>query len=107
MGYSFLTGQTQTVIVNGEVSVVRSGVPQESVLGPLLFPILLGDIDKSVASTFVSSFADDTRVGHRIKTTEDVQALQEDLNTIYQWSSKNNMKFNSDKFECIGYGRKK
>ena len=108
--YSFLTGRTQTVIVNGmksEDSVVRSGVPQGSVLGPLLFLILLGDIDKSVASAFVSSFADDTRVGHRIKTTEDVQALQEDLNTIYQWSSNNNMKFNSDKFECIRYGKKK
>ena len=108
--YSFLTGRTQTVIVNGmksEDSVVRSGVPQGSVLGPLLFLILLGDIDKSVASAFVSSFADDTRVGHRIKTAEDVQALQEDLNTIYRWSSKNNMKFNSDKFECIRYGKKK
>ena len=108
--YSFLTGRTQTVIVNGMKSedfVVRSGVPQGSVLGPLLFLILLGDIDKSVASAFVSSFADDTRVGHRIKTTEDVQALQEDLNTIYWWPSKNNMKLNSDKFKCIRYGKKK
>ena len=108
--YSFITGRTQTVIVSGiksDVSEVKSGVPQGSVLGPLLFLILLGDIDKSVASAFVSSFADDTRVGRRIKTPADVQALQEDLNTIYRWSSKNNMKFNSDKFECIRYGKKK
>merc|ERR1711888_508941 len=108
--YSFLTGRTQCVIVNGmrsDVSEVKSGVPQGSVLGPLLFLILLGDIDKSIASAFVSSFADDTRVGRRIKTPADVQALQEDLNTIYRWSSKNNMKFNSDKFECIRYGKKK
>ena len=108
--YSFITGRTQTVIVSGiksDVSEVKSGVPQGSVLGPLLFLILLGDIDKSVASAFVSSFADDTRVGRRIKTPADVQALQEDLNTIYRWSSKNNMNFYSDKFECIRYGKKK
>ena len=40
--------------------------------------------------------------GHRLGPR-----LQEDLNTIYQWSSNNNMKFNSDKFECIRYGKKK
>ena len=107
--YCFLTGQTQTVLVNGiksDISEVKSGVPQGSVLGPLLFLILLGDIDKSVASAFVSSFADDTRVGHRIRTAEDANALQKDLNTIYQWSAQNNMKFNSEKFECIRYGKR-
>ena len=108
--YSFLTGRTQCVIVNGmrsDVSVVKSGVPQGSVLGPLLFLILLGDIDKSVSSAFVSSFADDTRVGHRIKTAEDINSLQEDLKAIYQWSADNNMKFNSEKFECIRYGKRR
>ena len=108
--YSFLTGRTQCVIVNGmrsDVSEVKSGVPQGSVLGPLLFLILLGDIDKSVSSAFVSSFADDTRVGHRIKTAEDINSLQEDLKTIYQWSAENNMKFNSEKFECIRYGKRR
>ena len=75
-------------------------------MGPLLFLILLGDIDRSVASAFVSSFADDTRVGHRIRTTEDANALQKDLNSIYQWSAKNNIKFNSEKFECIRYGKR-
>ena len=108
--YSFLTDRTQSVIVNGmksSVSEVKSGVPQGSVLGPLLFLVLLGDIDKSIASAFVSSFADDTRVGHRIKTVGDVTALQDDLNSIYQWSAENNMTFNSEKFECIRYGKKK
>ena len=108
--YSFLTGRTQTVIVNGtgsSPSEVKSGVPQGSVLGPLLFLILLGDIDKSVASAFVSSFADDTRVGHRIKDASDVMTLQEDLRAIYEWSVENNMTFNSEKFECIRYGKRK
>ena len=107
--YSFLTGRTQSVIVNGMTSShseVKSGVPQGSVLGPLLFLILLGDIDKSVSSAFVSSFADDTRIGHRIKTADDVTVLQKDLESIYQWSTENNMTFNSEKFECIRYGKR-
>ena len=93
--------------MRSDVSEVKSGVPQGSVLGPLLFLILLGDIDKSVSSAFVSSFADDTRVGHRIKTAEDINSLQEDLKAIYQWSADNNMKFNSEKFECIRYGKRR
>ena len=64
--YSFLTERKQAVIVNGaksNLSEVSSGVPQGSVLGPLLFLVLIGDIDKDITSTFVSSFADDTKSG--------------------------------------------
>ena len=53
-------------------------------IGPLLFLVLIGDIDSNVASSFVSSFADDTRIGRRIKTKSDVKDLQTDLNAIYQ-----------------------
>ena len=108
--YSFLTGRSQSVIVNGAHSTrseVKSGVPQGSVLGPLLFLILLGDIDESVASAFISSFADDTRVGHCVKVHGNTSALQQDLKSIYDWSARNNMKFNSENFECIRYGKQK
>lgn len=104
--YSFLTNRKQVVIVNGHRSQpreVKSGVPQGSVLGPLLFLILLGDINKDVAKAYVSSFADDTRVAMGIKTEEDTCNLQKDLDAIYNWSSTNNMKFNSKKFECVKY----
>ena len=63
--YSFLTHRTQTILVNSarsKPSEVRSGVPQGSVLGPLLFLILIGDIDKNLAKSFLSSFDDDTRI---------------------------------------------
>ena len=104
---TFLTNRNQTVIVDGIKSSperVISGVPQGSVIGPLLFLIMLGDIDHEVASAFVSSFADDTRVLGKVTNTQDVESLQSDLDIIYQWSNTNNALFNSDKFECLRYG---
>ena len=78
-------------------------MPQGSVLGPLLFLILLGNIDENVANAFVSSFADDTRVGLPITSPEDTLRLQQDLDTIYNWARETNMQFNSDKFEMLRY----
>ena len=104
---SFLTNRKQSVIVNGTKSTpedVLSGVPQGSVLGPLLFLLMLGDIDEDVKSAFVSSFADDTRVMGKVSSENDVVNLQSDLESIYQWSEWNNALFNSDKFECLRYG---
>lgn len=106
--HSFLTHRTQTVLVNGSRSQpmeVKSGVPQGSVLGPLLFLILIGDIDQDIAKAFLSSFADDTRIGGQITSKEDAAALQADLNTVYSWTVKNNMELNGDKFECLRYGQ--
>ena len=63
--HSFLINRTQSVIVNGEKSdpaPVISGVPQGSVIGPLLFLVLIGDINKEVYNAFLSSFADDMLV---------------------------------------------
>lgn len=98
----------QTVIVNGHASKpckVLSGVPQGSVLGPLLFLILIGDIDQNVSSSFVSSFADDTRIGRSVNCPNDAELLQLDLESIYDWAKRNNMQFNTDKFECVKYGK--
>ena len=105
--YSFLTDRTQTVLVNGarsQKSDVQSGVPQGSVLGPLLFLILIGDIDENIATAFLSSFADDTRVGAGIRCREDTEKLQGDLKAVYLWSQKNNMELHGDKFELLRYG---
>ena len=104
---SFLFNRTQRVMVNGFLSEpvnVISGVPQGSVLGPLLFLILISDINKDVLQSFLSSFADDTRIGMSITSEEDVLQLQEDLNKVYLWAQQNNMSFNENKFELLRYG---
>ena len=97
----------QTVIVNGVKSKqqeVISGVPQGSVLGPLIFLILIGDIDENILQSFVKSFADDTRATKSIKNAEDVKILQQELHILYQWTVANNMKLNNTKFELLRYG---
>jgi hypothetical protein len=69
-----------------------------------LFLILIADIDKDITSSFLSRFADDTRVGAAIATTDDASKLQEDLHTVYNWAEQNNMEFNATKFELLRYG---
>ena len=87
-----------------EPADVVSGVPQGYVLGPLIFLVLLGDIDTDLIATSVSSFADDSRVIGAVNSESDIVHIQHDLDTIYKWSEANNMQFNSTKFECVRYG---
>ena len=83
---------------------VISGVPQGTVLGPVLFLVLILDIGDNVSEgTRVSSFADDTRASRGIKSLLDPAQLQKDIETIYEWAKEVNMEFNGDKFECIKF----
>ena len=102
----FLRGRTQSVVVNGVHSYrsgVKSGVPQGTVLGPLLFLIYINDINKCITESFISCFADDTRIKKSIAFTSDVDDLQRDLNYVIQWSTENNMVLHQDKFEYINH----
>ena len=77
--YSFLTNRDQVVLVNGARSSpepVISGVPQGSVIGPLLFLIQISDIDEHIQNSFLSSFADDTRIGKGIKNAKCTKATK-------------------------------
>ena len=103
---AFLSNRVQNISVEGtlsEESHVISGVPQGTVLGPLLFLIHISDINKEVRNSRVSSFADDTRILKIIKEPSDRSILQEDLNVVYDWSKNNKMQFNDSKFEMIRY----
>ena len=103
----FLMRRKQCVVVEGvrsECSSVISGVPQGTVLGPLLFIIHIGDIDREIRSSVARSFADDTRITMSIKVPDDSLLLQEDLERVYDWAERNNMFFNGDKFKHMSYG---
>ena len=82
---------------------VLSGVPQGSVLGPLLFLVYINDLVNNIKQSKVSSFADDTKISRTIKYEVDMQHLQEDLNRVIKWSIENNMDLHEDKFEVISY----
>ena len=105
---NFLQDRKQQVVVNGKQStpsIVRSGVPQGTVLGPILFLLLINDIDENIDGSSVAIFADDTRVFRAISDTSSVEKLQDDLEVLYNWEKENNMKFNAKKFELIRYGQ--
>ena len=102
--HSFLTNRTQRVLVNGvlsDSSNVLSGVPQGSVLGPLLFLILISDIDEGLFISILSSFADDTRLIAAVTNVLQASGLQTDLESVYEWAKENKMEFNDTKFEVL------
>ena len=98
--YHFLTNRKHFVRPHGRLSEdhpVISGVPQGTVLGPLLFIIMIADINRDVDSSKRISFADDTRVYRQIADIEDCESLQQDLNSVYKWASDNNVFVNAKK----------
>ena len=104
---NFLSNRKQYILANGSKSgqsEVKSGVPQGTVLGPVLFLILINDITDNIESD-VSLFADDTRILRPVKNHDDVELLQQDLDKLYTWQDKNNMAFNGKKFEILRYGK--
>ena len=108
--HNFLTSRTMQVSANGALSAVApvlSGVPQGTVLGPVLFMIMISDIDNGLNQTFMSLFADDSRLTGVTNNEKDGQHIQHNLsNVIYPWAEKNNAAFNGEKFEHIHFGKK-
>jgi hypothetical protein len=104
---AFLTGRTQVVVVNGHPSSptrASSGVPQGSILGPLLFVIYINDLP-ACASSAMLLYADDTKIYRPIKTEEDQPTLQDDLNSLGTWSDAWELKFHPQKCNLLTIGR--
>ena len=102
---SFLTNRTQQVLLEGNMSSpinVTSGVPQGSVLGPLLFLIYINDLPDYIQNnSTVKLFADDTIIYHPITNQQDTNALQEDLDALQRWESDWLMHFHPQKCQTM------
>ena len=104
----FLSERRQRVIFNGKCSSwkdVTSGVPQGSVLGPVLFIIYVNDIPESLES-FCKIFADDTKVYTSVAERKDQEKLQRDLIKLSKWSKKWLLEFSVQKCKVVEYGNK-
>ena len=102
----FLIGRKQRVRVGGELSEevrVRSGVPQGSVLGPLLFLAYVNDIGRNIESN-IRLFADDCVIYREI-LTKDMITLQRDVDRLGEWAVDNAMKINLSKSKALCFTR--
>ena len=97
---SYLTNRHQRVTVQGCTSTtlpVTSGVPQGSILGPVLFSLYVNDLPDAIKSSHVAMFADDTKLFKNIKSVRDSEKLQSDLRHLETWLENSGLKFDETK----------
>ena len=106
---SFMMGRQHAVKVGDKISAwidVTSGIPQGSVIGPLLFLIMIGDLGEDVGAgdAKILKYVDDTKGMKGVRTPEDMKDFQDVIFKFTNWQVQNNMKFNSAKFQLLRLG---
>ena len=107
--YNYLSNRSQSVVLNGVQSnplAVISGVPQGSVLGPLLFLAYIDGVARSIHHSKVIMYADDIVLYRIIKNPSDFTLLQEDVTSICTWVTNNHLTLNSKKSCYMLFSRK-
>jgi len=105
---SFLSDRQQRVCINGCCSNlinVTSGIPQGSVLGPILFVIYINDLPDMVNNSITYLFADDTKLFNEIACPADIDKLQQDLTALQELSDKWLLRFHPDKCVVLSLGK--
>ena len=104
---AFLTGRIQRVRVERELSSwaqVKSGIPQGSVIGPILFVIFINDMP-DIVNSMCQLFADDAKIFRSVSSNNDNKKLQDDLDRLTEWSMEWQLPFNVDKCKSLHIGR--
>jgi hypothetical protein len=108
---SYLTNRYQTVKAGNVLSskrTIKSGVPQGSILGPILFLIYINDIAFDIPKTIIDLYADDATLYTKHKNVHNIETqLQNDLDTVSNWCYRNNMVINANKSKCMLIGSNK
>ena len=105
--HTWLIGRKQRVTLGVNQSDwvdVTSGVPQESVLGPLFFLIFINDLDEDLVN-LILKFADDTKLFGKVGSAELLESMHRDLELLSEWSKTWGLEFNVDKCKVIHFGR--
>ena len=106
---NYLMNRTQRVVVDGQASntlPVISGVPQGSLLGPILFIIFINDIfNEATEGTGISLYADDTKIWRRVNCMSDHHSLQETIDNLQSWAVRNRMVFHPNKCHTLSIAR--
>ena len=106
---SYLSNRYQQTTIGGATSrplAVTSGVPQGSILGPLLFLLYENHLSESVGNSSIATFADDTKIFKTVNNVSDASSLQEDLTNFEENSSKVNLILNAQKCKVMRITRK-
>ena len=107
---SYLSDRTQFTFVNEQESTlnyIRYGVPQGSVLGPLLFLIYINDMNRAIKHSKIKHFADDTNILYISRSLKKInKQINHDLSRIVQWLRTNRISLNVQKTDIIVFRRK-
>ena len=108
---SYMTDRQQQTLANGLLSKpqqLKCGVPQGSILGPLLFLVYINDLDQLKLHAKISLYADDTVLYISGASPQDlIQKLQEDLNKVENWCKRNRLTINAKKTKVVILGTSK
>ena len=108
--HSYLSNRLQRVVIGGHQSswgAVSSGVPQGSLLGPVLFIMYINDMSNCILTSNISLYADDSKVFNKILRVNDCNCLQADLDRCALWCHDWKLKINLGKCDVITFSNKK